>query len=144
MEYSMLGPIDYLAVGFKGNKFNGEIIKELQKVVDSRLVRIIDLLFIMKSENGEVSIIELENMPDDVKSVFNLEADSIEGLLSEDDALKVAEQLDKNSSAGILVFEHLWAKGFKEALMNANGILLAEGRVQQSDLIAVKEEIGEK
>lgn len=140
----MFGPVDYIAVEFKGNKFNGEIISELQKVVDKKLVRIIDLLFIMKDETGNISILELESMPDDVVKAFDIQSTDITGLLSNDDALMIAEDLENNSSAGLLVFEHLWAKDFKQALLNANGVLLAEGRIPQNDLEAAEEEIKSK
>ncbi|HEY4964287.1 MAG TPA: DUF6325 family protein [Candidatus Saccharimonadales bacterium] len=140
----MLGPVDYIAVGFKGNNFNGEIIDELQKVIDKNLIRIIDLLFILKDETGQVSIIELENMPAEIVSAFNLDANSIEGLLSQEDAEAVAADLENNSSAGVLVFEHLWAKGFKQSVANANGVLLAEGRIHPDDVEAAEQEITTK
>lgn len=139
----MLGPVDYVAIGFKGNKFNGEIVRELNKVVEDKLIRVIDLLFVMKDVNGDVAVIELENMPEDVKIAFSAEKDDIEGLLSEEDALQIANDLEANSSAGILVFEHLWAKGFKQAVINANGILLAEGRIHPEDVEAVLEEVSQ-
>lgn len=137
----MLGPVDYLAVGFNGNKFNGAILEELQKVIDANLIRIIDLLFITKDESGNTAIIELENMPEDVVKAFGIIPTETSGLLSEEDANKVAKSLENNSSAGILVFEHLWAKGFKQALVDANGVLIAEGRIPQGDVEAAEEEI---
>ncbi len=140
----MLGPIDYIAVGFTENKFNGEILKELQKVVDDGLVRIIDLLFVTKDTKGDAAVLELSNMPEDVAKAFGPYAKNLTGLLTEEDAIKVAADLDNNSSAAILVFEHLWAKGFKQALINANGVLLAEGRVHPDIAEAALKEVNSK
>lgn len=140
----MLGPVDFVAVGFEGNKFNGEILKELQKVIDKGLVRIIDLLFITKDDKGEVAVLELSNMPKEIADAFGAYSSDLTGIISEDDALKIAADLVNNSSAGILVFEHLWAKGFKKAILNANGILLAEGRIHPEDVEEAVKEVNSK
>ena len=137
----MLGPIDYIAVGFPGNKFKGEIVEELKKVIDARLIRIVDLLFVLKDEAGEVIVLELNGMPDDVVNTFKSYADDLTGLLSQEDALEIAKDLDNNSSAGLLVVEQLWAKGFKKAILNADGILLAQGRISGEVVDAALEEI---
>lgn len=137
----MLGPIDYIAVGFPGNKFNGEILSELGKVIDKGLVRVIDLLFLTKDESGEVTVLELSNMPQDVQDAFGPLSDELTGLLSQDDALEVAKDLGNNSSAGVLVFEQVWAKGFKQALLNADGVLLGQGRIDAEAVDAALEEI---
>jgi len=137
----MLGPIDYISVGFPGNKFKGEIVEELKKVIDARLIRIVDLLFVLKDEAGEVIVLELNGMPDDVVNTFKSYADDLTGLLSQEDALEIAKDLDNNSSAGLLVVEQLWAKGFKKAILNADGILLAQGRISGEVVDAALEEI---
>ncbi len=137
----MLGPVDYLEVGFPGNKFNGSILKELQKVVDQGLIRVIDLLFISKDDKGELAIIELQDMPEDVTIAVAEIAADLTGLLTEEDAVELGKKLDNNCSAGLLVIEHLWAKGFKEALKNADGILIDEGRIHPDDVEAVLEEL---
>jgi len=137
----MFGPIDYIAVGFPGNKFKGEVLAELQKVIDDKLIRIIDLLFIGKDIEGEVTVLELSNMPEDVKTAFGPLSSELTGLLSQDDALEIAKDLDNNSSAGLLVVEQLWAKGFKQALINADGVLLGQGRISPEAVDAALEEI---
>ena len=50
----VVGPIEYIIVGFPGNKFNGEIAPELAKLIESGLVRILDLVVVTKDEAGEV------------------------------------------------------------------------------------------
>lgn len=137
----MLGPIDYLVIGFEGNKFTGEILAELQKVVDAKLVRVFDLLFVTKNEKGEAAVVELQDMPEEVVKAFSPVAQELSGALTEQDAIELAAGLGNNSSAGVLVYEELWAKGVKEALVRANGVLLAEGRIHPEDVNAAMEEL---
>ena len=139
----MLGPIDYIVIGFEGNNFKGEVLEELKKVIDDGLVRVIDLLFITKDKDGDVAILELSDTPA-YESIFGKYEKDMVGLLSDDDAKEVAESLDNNSSAGLLVFEHLWAKGFKKAVMNANGKLIGEGRIHPEVVQEALEEINSK
>lgn len=137
----MLGPVDYLAIGFVGNNFNGEILAELQKVVDAKLVRVIDLLFVTKNAAGESAVVEIQDMPKEVIKAFAPYASELSGLLTEQDALELAEGLENNSSAGLLVYEELWARGVKEAVLRANGILLAEGRIRPEAVMEAMEEV---
>ena len=139
----MLGPIDYIAVSFKGNNFKGEILSELKKVIDQGLVRLVDLLVIVKDENGDVAVIELSDLPEIEKIFGNYEKDMV-GLLSEEDAEEIAKDLDNNSSAGLLIVEHLWAKGFKKAILNANGKLIAEGRIHPDVVQEALNEVNSK
>ena len=125
----MRGPVEYLVVSFPGNQFKGEILPELEKVVDQGLVKIIDLVLVVKDEQGNVQSIELNDADDSISKALGGVSESIEGLLSTEDIEEIGEILENNSSAGILVFEHSWAKGFKEAIVNAGGELVVNARV---------------
>ena len=125
----MRGPVEYLVVAFPGNQFKGEILPELEKVVDQGLVKIIDLVLVVKDEQGNVQSVELNDADDSISKALSGVSESIEGLLSTEDIEEIGEILENNSSAGILVFEHLWAKGFKQAVVNAGGELIVNGRV---------------
>ncbi len=137
----MLGPVDYLAIGFIGNKFNGHILDELQKVVEAGLIRVVDMVFVSKNANGEITVVELDGMPDDVIAAFSPYAHELSGLLTEEDALDFATDLENETSAGILVYEEVWAKGVKQAILNAEGFLLGEGRISQEAITAATEEV---
>lgn len=137
----MRGPIDYVAVGFVGNNFDGSILTELGKAVDSGAIRVVDLVFITKDADGVVTATELEDQSDELKNVVSLfKIDEDAPLLSGDDVDVMAELLENNCSAGVLVIEHLWAKGLKAAILQAGGILLAEGRIRAEDVEAVENE----
>ena len=118
----MRGPIDYIIVGFEGNQFTGEIIQELEKATNDGTIAVLGLSLITPDANGEVNAVEIADT-----GALNILGGG--DLVSEDDIQEVGELLEDNSSAGLLVIEQLWAKGLKQAIINANGTLLSEGRI---------------
>ncbi len=118
----MRGPIDYIVVGFEGNNFTGEILAELKKVTEQGTIAVLDLAMIMRDGEGNVASVELTDLGDLGTSLQS-------GLITEEDVAEVGEILEDNSSAGLLVVEQLWARGLKQAIVNANGTLLLEGRI---------------
>jgi len=133
------GPIEYMVVGFPGNKFSGEIAPALAELVESGTVRIIDLTFISKDENGEVNAFELNDMEPVFQEALRSAGATEGNLLSEDDVRYVAEGLDPNQSAALLVWEDLWAARFTQALRNADGVLLDLQRVPHDVATAARE-----
>ena len=105
-----IGPVEYIIVGFPGNKFNGEIAPELGKLVESGTIRILDLVFITKDADGEVRAVEFEDH-DDV-ALFNALEGEVGGLISDEDIEYAATELEPNSSAALLIWEDLWAAPF--------------------------------
>lgn len=122
----MRGPIDYIVVGFNGNNFKGEILQELSTAIEQGVIAVLDLALISKGADGDITKIELTDQPE-VEAI--LPVDSSQGLITEEDIDEVAGVLDENCSAGLLIVEQLWAKGLKQAIINADGVLLAEGRI---------------
>ncbi len=125
----MRGPIDFIIVGFKENTFNGEILKALEKATNDGTIAVLDLALVMKDEKGEVTSLELSQIDDTVISEFAKAKNISSGMISDDDIAEVAEILTDGSAAGLLVIEHLWAKDLKQAIVNAGGELIAEGRI---------------
>ncbi|MGH3042988.1 MAG: DUF6325 family protein [Gaiellaceae bacterium] len=125
-----IGPIEYVVVGFPGNKFKGEIVPALAELVENGTIRILDLVFVLKDEEGNVAAIELADLdPEDVAAAMADISEVDAGLLNEEDIALAAESLEPNSSAGLLVFENVWATRFAEAVRNADGQLLANERI---------------
>lgn len=122
-----IGPVEYIIIGFPGNKFNGEIVPELSALVDRGLVRILDVVFIGKDGNGDVVAFEIDEMGD-VPQLANLEGET-GGLISQQDIEHAAAGLEPNSSAGLLIWEDLWAAPFAEAIRNSGGVLLEGARI---------------
>jgi uncharacterized membrane protein len=128
--YMSIGPIEYLVVAFPGNKFKGEIVPALAELVENEIIRILDLVFIIKDEEGNVAAVELGELdPDHEAAGMSDIAQIDQGLLNEEDIQLAAEALENNSSAGLLVFENVWATKFAEAVRNADGRLVANERI---------------
>lgn len=141
----MLGPIDYIVVGFVGNNFDGSVLEELTKAADSGAIRVVDLLFVIKDADGNVTMAEIEDQHEELKEVAKaLGHDGDLPLLSEDDVEKLGAKMDNDTSAGVLVIEHLWAKGLKQALINADAILIDEGRIHPDTIAVAVEAIEEE
>ena len=120
-----LGPVELLFVQFPGNRFTGEIAPALADLVESGTIRIMDLVFVAKDGDGNSVGFELEDIGDESRAFFDPLVDSLEQLISDEDVEDLAEALEPNSSAAIMLFEHCWATAFRDALVNSGGELVA-------------------
>jgi hypothetical protein len=125
----VMGPVDYLMVRFPGNKFSGKIAPELLRLEKEGIVRVIDLVFLMKDANGKLGTIEPGNLEGEVGAAFRELAKNTREWFTEPDIQVIAETLPRNSSAGLLLFENVWAIGFKKALLEADAELIDMGRI---------------
>jgi hypothetical protein len=124
-----LGPVEYVVIAFPGNRFRGEIAPELRNLVASGTVRILDLTFVKKDEDGSVSYVELDALDPTEASVFDDIEGEVGGLFSHEDLELIAEDLAPNSSAAVLVWEDTWAAAITSAVRDADGQLLAHERI---------------
>lgn len=132
-----LGPIEILCVKFSTPFVKDEIAAALRTLVKNKTIRIIDILFIRKNESGEVTMNEIDE-PDDVDySLLDPIVDDITGLISESDVQTIAQSLDNNSFAALMLFENIWATTFRDAVVNADGQLLLNERIPSSVIEAV-------
>jgi hypothetical protein len=131
-----LGPIDYLVVEFPAgaSNFTGEMVEELLALVEGGLIRLVDALILFKDENGEVDAMELSDV-EDLGPLQALEAELAE-LLAEDDVAHLAAAMEPGSTAGVLIWENLWAAPFASAARRAGGQLIADGRIPTQAIIA--------
>ena len=125
----MRGPIDYIIVGFDGNEFDGSILGSLTDAIDNGVISLVALSFVAKDEEGNVVATDIAESGDEYIVEFTQKYHVSGELVDADDIDEVAEMLENNTSAGLLVVEQLWAKPLKKALIDANGVLLAEGRI---------------
>ena len=124
-----LGPLEYLVVGFEGNRFTGQILRELRAARDKGIIRVVDLLVLTKDESGNLAAMELSDLSgEEAEQLGPITGDLLQ-VFEPDDVEAAASNIPTNSSAGLLLFEHTWAVGLKEAIMNAGGIPLAGGLV---------------
>jgi uncharacterized membrane protein len=163
----MVGPIQMITIGFERiDRFRGEIMRELDRLSAKGEIRIIDLLFVMKDEAGEIRALEGTPLPERERIEFGAliggllglgaggEQGAIEGAvdgallatekrygLTWSDVQDMAADLEPGTAAGILLFEHTWATDFAQALGDAGGYLLAQGFLTRDALVVVGEEL---
>ena len=134
-----LGPVDYFIVEFPAGaqNFSGEGIRELVRLHESGIIRVMDILILQKADDGTVLAQELGDL-DDLGELGKLEAELVQ-TLSESDVDDLAAAMDPGSVAGVLVYENLWAAPFASAMRRAGGQLIANGRIPVQALIAAIE-----
>ena len=124
-----IGPVEFLLLGFEGNRFDGRIAPAIADLVDKGLIRLLDLAVVMKDADGEVVILEMQELPDDVAEALKALTGHIRGLMSEADLLEVADSLEPSSSVAALLVEHIWSARFADAVRAAGGELLVAERI---------------
>jgi hypothetical protein len=130
-----MGPIDYLLVEWPGRQPNGEAAPYLVDLVERGLIRILDLTFIAKGEDGSVSGLELADLGDGAAELSVFEGAS-SGLISDEDVNEAAAALESGTSAALLVYENSWAAPFAAAVRRSGGQLVASGRIPAEDVLA--------
>ena len=155
------GPIQMLVLEFDRTRFEGEIMPELHRLKDAGTVRLIDLLFVTKQENGEIEVIQTSDLTTDEAIEFGatigalvglgtdseedaasaLVAGALEGedghILDETEVWYLADAIPAGSSAAVVLIEHLWAIPLRDKIVNAGGVALADEWLHPADLIAV-------
>jgi hypothetical protein len=138
------GPIDFLAIEFKGNQFKGEILPAVIELVQNKIVRVIDFVVVVKDENGQHRALELQQLDAEVIRILDPLEVEVSGMIQVEDIELIAEQLEKNTTAAILMFENLWAIKFGEAAVRANGRMVMFQRIPFEVVNEVLEIFAEK
>ncbi|MDH3752711.1 MAG: DUF6325 family protein [Acidimicrobiia bacterium] len=134
-----LGPVDYVIVEFPAgtSSFTGEMAPALLALVDAGIIRVIDVLILTKDEDGSVDAMELSDVAE-LGELQMLEAQLAE-LLAEEDVAHLAAAMDPGTTAGVLIWENLWAAPFASAVRRSGGQLIADGRIPIQAIIAAIE-----
>lgn len=139
----MRGPIDYIIVGFEGNKFDGSVLKALGDALEQGVIGLVALSMLVKDEVGNVTTLNVADTGDeylvDMSEKYGKDAIGVD----QSDIDEVADLIENNCSAGLLVVEQLWAKPLKKALIDANGVLIAEGRIHPEAAAELSNKEGE-
>ena len=136
-----MGPVDYLIVKFPGNKFSGEIVPELARLEQNKIIRIIDLAFVLKDQKGNVLITEAKNLGGVEGDAFSAFAAKASEWFSIDDIEAIAEVLPNNCSAAILLYENTWAIHLKEGLLNSKAEMVGMGRIPPEIVRSVEQKL---
>ena len=132
-----VGPVEYIIISFPGNQFTGEIVPALAELVNSGLIRIIDLVFIAKDDQGNVVSFEYDAIPE-LAGFSELDGEA-DGLFNESDVEDAARMIEPGSSAALLLWEDLWAAKCAEAVRNANGFIVDGARIPHGIVTAAIE-----
>jgi Family of unknown function (DUF6325) len=134
-----IGPVDYMLVGFPGNRFTGEIAPAISELVEAGTIRIIDIAFVGKDADGNAVAMELTELDPQVQEALQKAGVEVSGLFNEDDLMDAAEELKPNSSAALLVWENVWARKVAQAMRDAGGVPLAFERIPHEVVQAARE-----
>lgn len=131
-----MGPIDYVVVEFPGNKMTGEGLPLLVDLVDRGIIRLIDLAFFTKAEDGSVAMVEIADFDGDGQLDLAVFEGASSGVLGEDDITEAAAAVEGGSSAALIVYENRWAAPFAAAVRRGGGQLVAFGRIPIQAMLA--------
>ncbi|MGZ8649264.1 MAG: DUF6325 family protein [Solirubrobacteraceae bacterium] len=133
---SEMGPIDYLVMEWPADQpVTGEVMPLLLDLADRGVIRILDLAFIGKDEDGTVSAIDFAEVAEKDGGLAEFEGVSA-GLLGQDDLNEAASVLEPGTVAGVLVWENRWAAPVAVALRRSGGQLVASGRIPIEAVVA--------
>jgi len=158
-----IGPVQLLVLGFEEPNFHGEIIAELERLRESDTVRVIDALAVHKDADGEIEIAHLSNLTKDeaielgtkigaliglgIEGEEGAEAGALAGataaaedgvnVFTDDEAWDVLEDIPNDSAAALILIEHHWAVGLRDAIARAGGFRLSDGFISPLDLVEI-------
>jgi len=161
MEVKMSGPIQLLMIKFDTtDKFKGEILQEIDNLRGKGLIRLIDLLVVVKKPNGQIQRMEMTDLTDSQMHQFGTVLGKLMGMdgdtavsesplvaagtqfgLSAEDFASLPDLLEPNTAAGLMLFEHTWAAGFQVAVGKAGGHMTAQGFLTPQLIMKVGKEI---
>ncbi len=123
----MTASLEYIIIGFPENDFSGEIAPALASLVDAGLIRVVDLVFASKGDDGSVTVLEVDEH--DQLSAFTAIDGSVGDVIGPDDIDHAAESIANGSSVLLMLWEDLWAAPFGDALRRSGGVLIEGGRI---------------
>ena len=131
-----MGPIDYLVLEFPGAKLTGEGLPLLIDLVDRGIIRILDLVFVMKEHDGSLSGLSIADFDDDGELDLAVFDGVSSGLIGQDDINEAGAVLEAGSAAGVLIYENSWAGPFAAAMRRSGAQVVASGRIPTQEIVA--------
>jgi len=132
LDADSVGPVDVAVILFEGNKFSGDVAPALAELNDNGTVRIIDFAFVRKETDGSASVVEAGDA--EIAELFDFHATQFD-LLSEEDLVGIADQLEADSSALVIVWENSWAARLAAAVRASHGRLISQDRIPRETVL---------
>ena len=123
------GPIDFIAIEFKTDQLTGESLPALLELVEKKIVRVIDLVIILKDQAGATQVLEIEELAPDLLAAFDPLEIKISGIIQVEDIEVIAAAMEDNTTAALLLIENLWAIKFGEAVVRSSGRMVMYDRI---------------
>lgn len=137
----ILGPLEYMVIGCPGNQFASEIVPELNSIQEKGLIRVVDLLFVRKNADDTVTALEVRDLDDSEQAALGSIQESLMGLITPQDIVTLSSTLPVDTSATIVLLEHLWLSRLEEAVERANGVIHIGGMIPHPTLQQVEQEL---
>jgi hypothetical protein len=136
VDINELGPVDYLVVEFPPgtSNFTGEMATEIGRLVDAKLIRVLDLIVLQKAADGSIDAAEISDL--DPHDELRVAETQLAEILAADDVAHLAAAMEPGTAAGVLVWENLWAAPFASAARRSGGQLIASGRIPIQAILA--------
>jgi uncharacterized membrane protein len=156
-----IGPVQMLVIGFENGKFEGKILEELKRLRENDIIRLVDLMFVTKSDDGDLVSVQASDLSHEEAVEFGALVGALIGFgygdeesaeraavagaqemedghfFDEDEVWYVGDAIPPGSSAAIALLEHRWAIPLRDRILEAGGMLLADEWIHMKDLIAV-------
>jgi len=126
------GPIELVVLRFRGTDFRGEVLREIQKVVDAGVIRVVDVLFAVRFGDDPVRVLEMTELEDEILQRFEPVVADVTRLLSDADAAALSADLGPDSAVALLVFEHAWVAPLADAIEGAGGAVVMTERIPRA------------
>jgi uncharacterized membrane protein len=163
------GPIQLIAMGFPElDNLKGELLKEIFRLSETKIIRVVGLLAIVKDEKGKIASVQITELSDEdriklgagIGTLIGFGATGVQGAiagaraganaaynkefgLSQKQIKEIAQDIPNGTAAGLLLVEHLWAKKFKEIALEQHAVLLANGFITPDSLVAMGAHLAE-
>ena len=129
-----MGPIDYIVLEWPGRQPDGSVAPLILELVDRGLIRILDVAFLGKDEDGSAYAVDIADI--DAAEAFGVFDGASSGLLRDEDLAEAASVLEPGTTAAVLVWENRWAAPVAVAIRKSGGQLVASGRIPVQAIIA--------
>ena len=133
-----MGPVDYIVVEYPHHRPDGEAFAELLNLVEAGIIRVLDLVFVRKQDDGTVVALDWQDVAGGVPEIEIFEG-ATSGLVGDEDFAEIGNALEPDEAAAVLVWENLWAAPFAAATRRAGGQLVASGRIPVQAVLAALE-----
>jgi hypothetical protein len=137
-QFEEMGPIDYIVLEWPKEQPTGEVAPMILDLHDRGIIRILDIAFMMKDEDGSIASLEIADVGDGAFAVFE---GASSGLLGDDDLEEAGGVLQPGTSAAVLVWENRWAAPVATALRRSGGQLVASGRIPVQAILASLDQV---